>query len=202
VLNVTSNYAAFSAALSDTAQRQLPFAVAQAINDTAADVKANAEKRLIKDLDRPTPFTRRALFQRRASKNRLVGVVGFKPVQRRYLMRLETGGVRRPKGRAILVPVNQRLNKYGNMTRNAVSRLRSKKNVFSGTPGARGSGVSAKAGIYQRMKSGRLKLLVAYEDTAKYEKKMHFERNAKITAEQRLPSHIRRRFLTAWNTRR
>ena len=202
MFEVTSNAVAFRAALSDAAQRQLPFAVAMAINDTAADVKNNAQKRLLKDLDRPTPFTQRGLFVRRASKNRLEGVVGFRPIQRRYLMKLETGGVRRPKGRAILVPVNQRLNKYGNMTRRAVANLRAKPNVFSGAPGRKVSGNARNAGLYQRMKGGKLRLLVAYESSVKYEKKTYFERNAKITAERRLPNHLRTRMLQAWNTRR
>lgn len=201
VLDFSSNAAAFRSALSDAAQRQLPFAIAMAINDTVVDVKHNTEKRMDREMDRPTPFTKRGLFQRRASRFRLEGVVGFKPIQKGYLLKLETGGVRRPKGRAILVPVNQRLNKYGNMTRRAVAIARGKKNTFSGTPG-RKTGNARNAGIYQRMKGGKLRLLVAYEGEVKYKKKTNFERNAKITAERRLPNHLRTRMLQAWNTRR
>jgi len=209
MFDITSNEAAFRSALSDAAQRQLPFAIAMAINDTVADVERNTIKRMDREMDRPTPFTKRGLYKRRASKNRLVGVVGYKPIQKGYLMKLETGGVRRPKGRAILVPVNQRLNKYGNMTRGAIARLHADKDVFSGS-------VKGVSGLWRRPKRGRQRkggygakgntksptLLVAYKDSVKYRKKTNFERNAKLTAERRLPNHLRTRMLQAWNTRR
>jgi hypothetical protein len=109
-----SNIREVERGLSDFAKRQLPFAVSLALNDTAADVAKNAEKGLAKRLDRPTPFTRRAFAVLRSSRARLAAAVFAKDAQAAYLRFQEEGGERRPKGRAIVVPVNVRLNKFGN----------------------------------------------------------------------------------------
>ena len=168
-------------------------------------MKLDEERRLPAQLDRPTPFTRRGLFVQRASKRRPIAVIAFKTIQARYLEKLATGGVRRPRGRALLVPVNQRRNQYGNMTRGTVARLLAKKDVFSGAPGGstNGSGQGRRTGgIYQRLRNGRLRLLVAYADRATYEKQLTFRRDARRQAERVLPAHLARRLAQAWESRR
>ncbi len=159
--------------LSDAARRQLPFAAALAVNEVLGKIKRNTEKRLRRVLDRPTAFTMRAFAIRRASKRKLQGAIFAKDIQAEYLQWAETGGTRRPKGKAILVPVGQRLNKFGNMPRGSVQRNLAKPNVFSGRPkGGRA------AGIYRRGagKAGRskLRLLVSYETRALYRKRLGF----------------------------
>ena len=135
----------------------MPFAAALGINDALTLVRAKSPSVLERDLDRPTPFTKRGIFVQRASKGKLFGVVGFKDVQAGYLKLQVEGGERTPKGRALIVPVGQRLNKYGNIPRGAVARSVANSNVFAGK-------IKGRAGIYRRNRSGRVKLLVAFED--------------------------------------
>jgi hypothetical protein len=196
---ISNNIRAVERSLNDTARRQIPFATASAINEVLAEIKRNWEKRLRRSLDRPTPFTLKAFAIRRASKRRLVGVVFAKDVQAGYLERLEEGGERRPKRRAILVPVRQRLNRYGNMPRGAVGRALASRKTFSGAPKGR------PAGIYQRTGKGRsagLKLLVHYADGASYRPRLKLVSGAAKTATARLPGAMLRAMRRAVATAR
>ncbi len=186
-LAITHNIRSFRKGFVDKTQRQLPFAISLAINDTAADVKQNTERRLDRVLDRPTPFTRRGLFLLRARKTRLRSTVGFKDIQAGYLEAQEEGGVRRPKrgGRAILIPVGARLNRYGNMAQRAVARMLARPDTFSGRIGAVG-------GIWQRKRDGSVKLLVAYESQARYRPRLGFVAGADKTARARFQTHLDR----------
>ena len=194
-MRIDHNMRAFERALSDAARKQLPFAVSLALNEVAGAIKSNTVSRLHKDLDRPTPFTQRGVFISRASKRKLSAVVGFKDIQARYLRIQETGGVRRPKARAIVVPVAQRLNKYGNMPRNTIKRALARPDTFSGK-------VGNTPGVFQRKKRGGLKMLAAYEKRANYTKRMDFEGNARKTATKRIPFHMKKAMTRAMATRR
>lgn len=195
VIRVDDNIAAFERQMSDFARSQLPFATALALNDTAAEVKDAEETEVEKALDRPTPFTRRGLFVSRASKRKLTAIVGFKDTQAAYLAFQVAGGHRAPKGRAILVPVGQRLNKYGNMPRSAVARMLKRPDVFVASQSDPRT-KHLRPGIYQRnSKKGRRgaapNLLVAFEDGAKYRPRLRFDH----VAERRASAMFERKFM-------
>jgi hypothetical protein len=115
MLSMSVDTRAIERRLNKIATSQLPLAAALGINDVAGQIRDAEQSGLERDLDRPAPFTKRGLAVSRATKRKPVGVVGFKRVQAEYLALQATGGTRRAKGRAVVVPVNQRLNKYGNM---------------------------------------------------------------------------------------
>ncbi|SES76372.1 hypothetical protein [Oceanicella actignis] len=180
------NIAQVERGLSDFARTQVPFAASLALNATAQDVKRNAEKGLVRKLDRPTKFTLRAYALRRASKRRLAAAVFAKDLQAAYLRFQETGGEREPKRRAIVVPVGIRLNKHGNMPRGSIKRHLAKPRVFSGDPKGPRPG-----GIYERRPDGRgLRLLAAYTPRARYRPRLGFRRGAALTAQARMARHF------------
>lgn len=192
--------------LSDIGRKQLPFATALALNDTAQDVKLREERQIEKDFDSPTPFTKRGLYLRRASKARLAAQVGFKPVQAEYLRLQVTGGVRSPKRKALVVPAGIRLNKYGNMPRGTVARLAARKDVFVAGRG-RGATSHLPPGLYQRPKgkAGRakpMKMLVAFEPRATYTKRHDFQGTALRLARRQFSQHWARRLKQAIATAR
>jgi hypothetical protein len=150
-----------TAKLRGAQRKQIPFATAKALTNTAWDVAKEEKRQLPMKLDRPTPFTLRAFGVKRATKNRLVATVFIKPIQAAYLGFQIRGGIRKPSGRAIGVPVNQRLNRYGNMTRGKIKALLAKPDHFSGT-------INGVGGIYQRQKKGGVKLIVAWEPRTNY----------------------------------
>lgn len=203
VLSIKDNIDEIERSLSDFARNQLPFALAMTLNDTAADAKIAEDRAIERDLDQPTPFTKRANYVRRASKRKLVSEVGVKTVQARYLGYQARGGVRTPKGRALVIPVNQRKNRYGNMPKGAVKRLAAAKNVFVAGRGKKRAG-HLRPGIYKRTGRGGkdLKLMVAFEDRARYTERLRYERTAQITGEAVVADHFARRFRQAIETAR
>ncbi|WP_097804778.1 hypothetical protein [Pelagimonas varians] len=192
-LRITSNAKQFQRGLNNAARKQVPFAMSLAINEVLNEIKRNWEKTLRRRLDNPTPFTMKAFAIKRATKRNLRGVIFAKAIQADYLLWQEDGGTRKPKRRAILVPVGQRVNKYGNMPRGAVGRVLAMPNTFSGKPKG-----SSHAGIYRRLgtkntsrKSGaKLKLLVSYERKARYKPSLKLISGAAKTATARLPQAL------------
>lgn len=87
----------------ETQRKQIPFAAARALNDTAEKAKA-AEVREVRDVfDRPTPNTLNAFYVKRATKQSLTAEIGIKDFAgkgvpaSKYLLAEITGGSRRPK---------------------------------------------------------------------------------------------------------
>lgn len=171
-------------AFRDLRRNQVPFALALGLTRTAQRIQGDVERSLPQNLDRPTPFTQRGVAIRPALKRRPVAYVFIKDIQADYLRRQETGGTRRPKKRAIVVPEKVRLNKYGNMTRGRVKKLLAREDVFSGN--VRGIG-----GIWQRKKNGKLKLLVRYASNAQYKPKLGFEDTAKMSFKRHVFERMR-----------
>ncbi|MEX3008993.1 hypothetical protein [Hoeflea sp. TYP-13] len=195
-LSFESNIAEWTRYVDQKVRRQVPFATAKALTDTARrDCKPAAERLIRKRLDKPTPFTQRGVATRSASKRRLVATVFIKDIQAGYLRVQEKGGTTKPKGRAFLIPVRQRRNKYGNMPRGAVKAALAKPNTFSGK--VRGVG-----GIWQRMKSGRLKLLIRYEDQTTYRPRLGFHREMAKVASRAFPARFARSLAHAVKTAR
>lgn len=184
---------------------QLPFATALSLNDLAADVKQREERRIDTTIDRPTPFTRKALFTRRATKRRLLAQVGLKDRQRDYLRLQITGGTRRPKGRALVVPANARLNKYGNLPRGSVKRSVARQDTFVASRSKPRTkhlepGIYKRARVTKKSRRSKVSMLVAFERRAKYQSRLHFGRNTDKIARAQFPRHMQRNLRRALRT--
>ena len=162
------------------AEKQIPYACMVGLNNTAFKVKDAEVVALEKHLDRPTPFTKRGYEVVKATKQRLVASVRARQVQGEYLKWQVEGGSRRPPKVANVIPAGVGRNTYGNMKAGAVKRMvgdgGDKRRFFSGKPGSR------PAGIWQRLGKGKrreLRLMVAYEGSIGYEKRLPFEQVAK-----------------------
>lgn len=126
---------------------QIPYAASKAINDTIFDVYRAEGKALQTFIDRPRPFTAKAYKVIKADKRRLVAYIKTKQVQEGYLQWAVYGGRRAPNKTANVVPVEHRLNPYGNMPRGSIKKmLEDKQRYFSGVP--RGY---SEAGIWKRV---------------------------------------------------
>ena len=173
MLSVHSNTKKLTAHLNRVQRKQIPFAAAKALTQTAKDVRESLKKALPRYLHRPTKGIINSVWSDMATKYNVTARVGFpglgfgrtqwreSPAEiMRYHIK---GGTRFPNKKAIAVPVKQTTNQYGNLKRNAVKNLLANtKKYFSGTP----KGMS-NAGIYQRQKK-KLKMLVAWEPKATY----------------------------------
>jgi len=192
--------------LSDIQRKQIPFATAKALTVTAAQAKKAIDVQLPKKLDRPTPFTRRAIGIKAARKTLLQSEVFVKDIQWEYLKYAIEGGTRRPKKNAIATPGSKtKLNKYGNMPGargKAAKLLANKKKYFSGKP--RGHN-GAPAGIWQRMgKAGRgtIRLVVQYKKQITYKKRLPFRKIVEGVVSHRWQKNFQQAFADAMRTAR
>ncbi|GKX33722.1 MAG: hypothetical protein MnENMB40S_13400 [Rhizobiaceae bacterium MnEN-MB40S] len=172
-------------------QRQMAFIEASTATKTAGDCKRALERSIDHKFDRPVKYTQNAIAVRPALKSRPVARVFVKDRQAGYLIYQARGGIRTPKGKSLVVPVNARCNRYGNLSRNYLKNQLAKPNVFSGK-------VNSVAGVYQRMKSGHMKLLVAFEPQARYRKRWNPDSIVRRTASRSMPIHYRMQLRAAF----
>lgn len=217
MFEVRADFRPISRRLDDLAKRQVPFAAARALNDTA-QVAANAvRKEMPRIFDRPTPFTKNAIGVERATKQRLQARVFVKDRQAEYLEVQEIGGTRQPKKKALVIPEQMQLNQHGNMPRRALQIAKARKNTFIGT--VRGVG-----GLWQRPDRGKrrndggngtkgalnsehgfktgLKLLVRFVAKAAYKPAFGFRKKVNRTAAAVLPTAFRQSLAKALATAR
>lgn len=201
MFTIKADFDAAERMLSDIGRKQLPFATAMAINDTAESVKRVEELGIGRAFDRPTRYTQRALYLRRASKTRLAAQVGVKRVQAGYLRLQVSGGVRRPMGAALVVPVKARRNAYGNLPKGALARLKAKPDIFVTTKRGRATS-HLPPGVYQRKgrKGSGLKMLISFEPSASYAARWQFHDLAMRRARGVFRDHFVRRLRLAIET--
>ena len=188
-------------------QKQVRFAAAVALTRTAGVIKDAMPAELDRVFDRPTTFTKRGVYVKRADRVTLTAEVGFMARQASYLRLQVTGGLRAPTARGIRLPGNIELNAFGNIPRGMTDKLKAAaKDGSLGAAVSRRLGVSAKdrrkgappislfygkpsgsrwdkapIGIYRRMpgKPGKLVPVIVFEDTpAKYTKRLDLMRVA------------------------
>lgn len=123
-------------------QRQIPFATKLLLDELALGVKAEQEREIRRIFDRPTPYTQRSIFIRRATKNRLQALVWVKDdlagaPDTNYLDSQVFGGARRfkrferalqrvgvlPAGWYAVPGAAAQLDAYGNMSRGQIVQL-------------------------------------------------------------------------------
>ena len=173
-IDISSNVSALRATLDDIARTQVPFATALALTGAAKQAQADIRAQMPSIFDRPTPFTLNGIATTPARKSDLTASVFVKDVQAKYLGIEEDGGTRSPAGTALVIPVDAKVNAYGNMTKNQIATLLARPDVFSGV-------VNGIAGIWQRPLRGKkgqikrpIRLLVAYEKSATYRPRFGF----------------------------
>lgn len=131
-------------------QKQIPFAMAQALTSVARKIEAAERTALQRHLDNPTPFTVKSVGSVGARKDNLRAKIFVRDTAAAYLEPFEFGGQHKLNGQALLNPKNIKLNKFGNLPRNKLSQLKAKPNVFIGT-------VGDVNGVWQRRKPKKSK---------------------------------------------
>ncbi len=196
--------------LNKVKRKQIPFATAQAITKTLKIAQAGVLKQLDKDIDRPTPFTRRGIAIEPAKKSTLTGRLFIRPIQARYLGLQIFGGTRRAKGTALTIrPAKRiaggvRLNRFGNVPVSQQARALLSKGAISatigGVPGIWKLPVKTKSG--KTRKGSRLKLMLAYEPQARYKPRFRFFERGQNEIRVNFPRQFQRSFRRALKTAR
>jgi hypothetical protein len=168
-IEVRADFRPLTRSLDEVAQRQVPFATARALTDMA-NAAAVANRRALPSIfDRPTPFTLNSIAVQPAKKSDLVARVFVKAKQAEYLALEETGGVRRPEKRALIMPKAVQRNAFGNIPRRGLAALKKRKDVFVGKTE---NGVG---GFFRRLESGRLQPLALFIGAANYKPRFGFK---------------------------
>jgi len=165
-IKVKDNSKQIAKKLTAMQKKQIPFATAQAINNTLFGLRKEMAKQTVKKLDRPVPFTQRGFLITKAKKTNLVGVLNIRPEVASYLQWVIDGGVRKPSSKKVPVPItkNKRLNKYGNIAGKRSGLVKGSKEFIATIGGA--------TGVWKENRKGQPPtLLIKFHDSVKYSKK-------------------------------
>lgn len=159
------------------ADRQIPFATAQALNDLGRIIKAGETENLKKTFPTLTPFTANSVAVLKARKDNPTVVILIKDRAAHYLDPYEVGGRRVLNSRALLNPKAVNLNQYGNIPKGRLAALRARADVFIGPVKRDGRSVS---GVWQRIPArkgqpAKLKLLIRFGDALPVRQRLHYQ---------------------------
>jgi hypothetical protein len=146
-------------------EKNLRYAVAQAMTGSAKDAQARLKAETPRFVDRPTPWTENSTYVRFASPNRLTAEVGFKQdavkgtAAGKYLNPMARGGDRRNtraegvlraggviKDDQFIVPTPAfRSDPFGNVPRGILTRMLSQTKAFTGPLASKNASDSARS---------------------------------------------------------
>jgi hypothetical protein len=132
--------------------KQIPFATATALNDLAFQAQRAENAAMSTVFKHPRPFTARSVQVNRATKTDLGATVFVRPEVAKYLLPYENGGVHVLPGTANLIPVDIRLDQYGQLPRTTMALLRARQDIYIGSIQTRSGSV---AGVWQRVAISR-----------------------------------------------
>jgi hypothetical protein len=181
--------------LSKIERKQIPFATSQGLNDTAFMATRDLKEKAPGTLNNPTPFTLRGFKFRKSNKRELVAAVYIAAIQAKYLTPQIKGGVIRPSGgaRHIAVPVNIRLNKYGNIPGRKGGIVKGKANRFVAT-------INGVSGIWERKGrrgSQTIVLLASFKKEVQYKKRFPFNLIVNASVQKHFSRNFDKRLTTA-----
>jgi len=206
-ISVRSDFARFAAMVGDIERRQVPFAAALALNETAKAAQRQVAYSLPSIFDRPTLFTRTAVGIIPARKDSLAATVFLKDRQARYLAPSILGLRQVAAKRAVLnpKPANVALDALGNLPSGAIRRLRRQRSVFVGRIKAKDGRMIA--GVFQRLPGKgaggqRLKVLVAFGQGVVLRRRFDFDGMVREAAARNFPRAIEAAMTRALETAR
>lgn len=199
-IDVGKDFKRVTQSLNDFAQKQLPFAIAQSLNELGGMVKAAEQAEIKKQFPSATPFTIKSVGQSKARKGETETTIYVKDIAAAYLLPYLEGGKHHLNSRALLNPKNIALNAYGNLPRGKINSLKGRPNIFIGpvkgkngdtingvwqritatsARPARGAKGARKARAAQPAVKAHLKLLVRFGDALPVKQRLDWEQTAR-----------------------
>lgn len=196
-MNVRGDVREVERMLTRLQRRQVPFATAQALNDTAFAARKAEMVQAEQKLHKPTPFTVKGFQVNKARKSNLRAQVFIEPKRWKYLKWQVEGGTRRATGRGTGVPTEHRkLNRYGNIPGRRKGLVKGKRQFIATIRGI--------SGVWERYGRGgkQVRLLVAFERSVEYAKRFPFYKIAEGVARNTFVRHFNRRLARALRSTR
>ena len=197
-IRVTLDIRGVARALDAVAAKQVPFAASRALNDVTRAARDEVTSDLPSIFDRPVAFTLSAIASSTATKSNLTGSVFVKPLQAKYLLPEEIGGLRLPvnntrkTARALIVPSKIELDAFGNIPFGAIKsivqqadagraltvkqlkrkkfydRTRAKRDQGVFYMAGHGPGGKGPGGFFRRLPGRKLLRLISFEPNTSY----------------------------------
>lgn len=178
-IDVRADVRRVTKSLGALADKQIPFATAQAINRLGGMVLDAEKASLKKVFPTATPFTLNSIRQTKARKGYPETTIALGDIAEAYLAPYIDGGKHFLNSRALLNPKDIALNQYGNLPRKKLASLKGRSDVFIGDVKTK-SGATIN-GVWQRIPAmvarkatkkrpareasgARLKLLIRFGD--------------------------------------
>lgn len=208
-INVTTNLSTVTKALDAFGKNQMPFAMSQALNDAAFEVRKDTIERVWpRSITQRNPAFMKAMLMpirgdNRATKRRLRSIVQNHPTGTRhkdYLQRLAVGGIKRPNGRSLAIPAEDMpIRARGGVTaRNRPRNLLDRPKAFRQMVG--GQEMILERRTKKRYPLKRLYLLE--QQPAKVDQQFDFYQEAQRTGQRSFAQNFRKRFAQAKRTAR
>ena len=145
-ITITADFSRIRAQLVEQG-RQVDYALARALTDTATGLRDEIGTAARAALDRPRDFSvgRGALRVVPARKDRLSAAVLFKDIQAGYMVYQTDGGTRQPGPPGLRIPGKIPLDSFGNIPRGVIPRLKAVARTEGGTVRRRGK----RLGVYR-----------------------------------------------------
>lgn len=200
--------------LQNLVEKQMPYALTTALNNTAFAVQKVSKRRLQSAFDKPTPLVLGATLVTKATKQTLNAVVEIQPKRQVVLGVHEVGGPRGQKAfeRKMGLPADWRavptknvpLNQYGNPDpvinrRILVAKKGRARSIYFIMPGARSR---QSPGVYQLVSARKIVKLYHFVKRVEYESRLDWLGTVQAEAEQVLPEAAARAVQRALETAR
>nr|BAR29131.1 unnamed protein product [uncultured Mediterranean phage uvMED]BAR29226.1 unnamed protein product [uncultured Mediterranean phage uvMED] len=165
-VNVKSNIKEITKWTTNAQKKQIPFATANAINQTLFQTRKVMMKQTEQKLNNPTPFTVKSFLVDKAKKTKLSGMLFIREAAEKYLKFQILGGTR-SSGKKFSIPTsNAKLNRYGNIVGKRTGLIK-KQSQFLQT-------INGVTGVWERQSDNKLKLIIALKNSANYKPKLPF----------------------------
>lgn len=185
-INIKSNVKKFKRELKDFQKKQIPFATSRALNQTGQLVLKQLQRKASTVFEGGATASTLRVFNppgkgktlkgnyyniRFSTKRDLTTTIKLPDWAENYLKYQIDGGTRTKKGIDLFIPTrNINVNKFGNIPGKQSKVRGNTKNTFVGE-------IKGIKGLWKRHGKGKnksVKLLIAFEDTAQYQKKFHY----------------------------
>lgn len=228
-LSLAADFSRLERSLQYAAGRQMRYAAAAALNDTARAARDFINGHMGEVFDRPTAWTSRAVGPIRgealAQPGHMVSAVQVQPLQSKYLLREEVGGTRSPAentrkpANALVLPGRSLLlNDFGNIPYRTLWKLSRQAQAKRSARAKKGAAVGradtitylpagapankVHIGGFFRRGTGTLSRLTVFEATTHYEPRFHYRDRVAEVARTRWAAAFRRRLAEAIATAR
>jgi hypothetical protein len=188
----------------DLRDKDVKYALKNAINDTAFEMRKVLGGDMQGTFDRPTSFTTNpsAWDVAKAQVSRPSATIRLKGIQASYLKWQAYGGTRMPNKKAIPIPQEGGAaisRAHGGLKRQWRKILDDKSRYFSGAPKGGGRpGVYRRLGVSKSTPSGKkIRLELAWEKSAKYERRWRYEESAYRYIGRAFEANFRKRLLAS-----